>query len=940
MDKRIYLGLVVTALVLTGCVTSKQPKSDESGTPHQLIKENKIDAAKNQFMMPSDINGIDADGNTVLHLAAQINDPDLITFFIIKGADTELKNYNSETPLHVAIDNDSFEAAKQLVAGGASLFSYNGDYETALDCGINKSSAYYDIFVTEETGKLQDEDGKTIVHYFVEHQNPTGIEYCIKNNLPISIKDNDGKTPLDLAFEDINNEVSVQIAALLIYGGAEPVETDFSYFQDALISRNLSYRFDDGQTPLHLGSSMGHTAIVKYLLENNSDFTAQDSTGATPLHEAVRYGNIEIARMLLNSGAKINAKDNIGKSPIMLILPRTKTKELYSLLISYRADIKDKDMFGDTVLHTAAMMKSDSEVVKLLINSGADVNARNKEGVTPLEIAVQNKDLSTIKLLTLNGANIHTQNTHGDSPLSLALADDEYDMETGMPLAKSSEVEGNAILEAVVNKTNVLSQDSDGNTPLHIALMNDADLSKVQYIVSLMDDVNFRNKDGNSALYYAIMKNRQNVGDILLEKNADIFSTNTNNDSPLRLALKYKYIRDWLINSKTIVATDGSGNTALHYAAEWEYPEAISYLLTKGSDISAKNANGETPVFSATKTNNPEIIQLIADGGADISARDNLGSIPLHTAVRWDADQSLEKLIEMGVNVNAQNISGKSALSEACLNGKMNLATALLDNGADPNACDINGVTILMDAIRGQNYDVVKMLLSYGANPNVQEVNGRNSYHEAALSGNIKIIALIRDSGVNPLSRDKQGNTPFSIVMKKEKDKKLIKTVLGDSYNITDSDGNSPIHLAVKAKSSDSLIQFLIDEGYPVDTRNADGFTALNYAIQENNTKTALLLLKNEANPFQMIDKKRNGVTIALENNNKQMISNIVKYAGKLCDIQGNSILHYAAKTSSAETVKTLLSYGLDKSVKNVSGETAYTIAVRWKRSEIAELLK
>ena len=88
------------------------------------------------------------------------------------------------------------------------------------------------------------------------------------------------------------------------------------------------------------------------------------------------------------------------------------------------------------------------------------------------------------------------------------------------------------------------------------------------------------------------------------------------------------------------------------------------------------------------------------------------------------------------------------------------------------------------------------------------------------------------------------------------------------------------------------------------------------------------------------LKKGRNGVTIALEKNNKQIISNIVKYAGSKSDIQGNTILHYAAKNASKETVQSLLSYGIDKTVKNVSGDTAYTIAVRWRRSELLELLK
>ena len=56
--------------------------------------------------------------------------------------------------------------------------------------------------------------------------------------------------------------------------------------------------------------------------------------------------------------------------------------------------------------------------------------------------------------------------------------------------------------------------------------------------------------------------------------------------------------------------------------------------------------------------------------------------------------------------------------------------------------------------------------------------------------------------------------------------------------------------------------------------------------------------------------------------------------------VQRNTILHYAAKNASKETVQSLLSYGIDKTVKNVSGDTAYTIAVRWRRSELLELLK
>lgn len=921
MIKKFAILVLAMPLVFFGCTTSQVAKSGDS--PQEMLRANKTEEAKKQFMTPGEINAQDENGDTVLHVAAEMNDAQLCSWFIFNGADPEIKNYNSDTPLHVAIAHNSYEAAEAIIKGAPStIFSHNGDFITALDMALERDSFYYDVMVTPETGEVKDDEGQTIVHYFAKTGNLSGIEKCIDNQLPLSVADSNGKTPLDIAFENISSDDSVQIAAALILAGAEEVNTSFSYFQDAVSSRNLSIRFDDGQTPLHFAAIFGHESIAKYLLENNADTKAQDSSGATPLHEAVRYGNVAIAKLLLDAGANVNAKDNLGKTPVMLAVPKDKVQEIYSLLISYRADLSIKDMYGDTVLHTAAMMNIDENVLSMLVGAGAEIDAKNKEGVTPLEIAVLKNNVNTIRLLTANGANIHTSDTNGKSPLLIAFEADD------------------AVFEALVNSSNVSSQDSKGNTPLHLALLNNVVISKIQYIISLTDDVNIRNSDGNSALFICVLKNRQKVGEMLMAKDADIFSTNTNNNSPLRLALKYGgSVQDWLITSKTIKATDGSGNTALHYAAEWEYADAIQGLLTKGADISARNANGETALFSAVKSNNPKIINVMIDGGSELNARDNLGSTVMHTAVRWDAPASLNELIRLGVDVNAQNSSGKSPLAEAVLAGKLDMAQTLLKNGANPNSSDTNGVTVLMDSIRGGNKDAVATLLKGGANPNVQSVNGQNAYHEAAYRGDIEIINMIRNAGGNPLSRDKNGKTPLSIVIKSNPS--VIRAVLGKSNNITDSDGNTPVHIVVKEKAGAELLQSLIKDGFPIDTRNADGYTALNYAIENNMLNYANVLLAAGANPFQMIDKKgRNGVTIALEKNKKQMIMSIVKYAGKLSDVQGNTILHYAAKNSSATVVKELLACGLDKSVKNVSGDTAYTTAIRWKRADIAELLK
>ena len=137
------------------------------------------------------------------------------------------------------------------------------------------------------------------------------------------------------------------------------------------------------------------------------------------------------------------------------------------------------------------------------------------------------------------------------------------------------------------------------------------------------------------------------------------------------------------------------------------------------------------------------------------------------------------------------------------------------------------------------------------------------------------------------------------------------------------------------------MLKMLISAGYPQNTRNSRGYTPLALAIEKKYENLALELLENGSNPFIQIDSDgNNAALIALKNNSKQILAGIVKYSGTMTDIQGNTILHYAARISNAETIKNLLSYGLDKNVKNIHDETPYIVAVRWKRSDAANLLK
>ena len=243
----IFTAIFAASLLFFTACASK-PQEEKPMTALELMKAGKTDQARGLFQIDTDINAIDSDGNTLLHLCAAVNDYNSIEYFLFKGADSEIKNKNGDTALHLAIENDAYSSAKILAAVGSNLFARNGMGQTALDMALEKDDRYYDLFINEDAAKLRYDNGKTLVHYFVASKNIRGVNACIKAGLPISVKDEDGKAPLDLAFEDIDNTESVEIAATLIQGNAEPIETNFSYFQDAVAARNLNLRLDDGQT--------------------------------------------------------------------------------------------------------------------------------------------------------------------------------------------------------------------------------------------------------------------------------------------------------------------------------------------------------------------------------------------------------------------------------------------------------------------------------------------------------------------------------------------------------------------------------------------------------------------------------------------------------------------------------------------------------------------
>ena len=184
------------------------------------------------------------------------------------------------------------------------------------------------------------------------------------------------------------------------------------------------------------------------------------------------------------------------------------------LLLSYGANPNAK-LAGSPLL-TEALSRDSVGIFQALLEKGADVNARrDKYGDTPLMIAVAAQQMEAVKLLLSRGADIRAKDVNGKSVLHLFLCNTFSKMENTKLLAlllnKGADYDGQA--KSLVGF-------KDNSTSLMCAVQRNFQKS-VNILLARRPDVNRKDQDGHTALYYAVEKNNMAMVDVLLGHGAN-----------------------------------------------------------------------------------------------------------------------------------------------------------------------------------------------------------------------------------------------------------------------------------------------------------------------------------------------------------------------------------------------------------------------------------
>lgn len=324
-----------------------------------------------------------------LHQAAAEGDIEQVKLFISKGADVDAKDEKNNTPLCYAVKAGKMEIVRLLVEAGADVNA--GSWPPLCEA--------------------VDENNVAIAEYLIAH----GAD----------VNAGDDWTVLQEAPYISNN---IEMVELLIDSGANinagpytalraAVDKDRLDIVELLIAKGAKVNVKDknDSTPLYYAISAGKIEVVKLLIEAESDVNVKDDRGRTPLHFVLDVDRMsyrlfkDVTELLIYKGADVNLKDNDGRTPLHLAA-ESADEDIVELLLGKGSRIDEKgDTYGFTALHYATRF-GNKDVVELLIARGADIDAKDKEGRTPLYVAVHH-DYKVAELLINRGAdgNIKTE---------------------------------------------------------------------------------------------------------------------------------------------------------------------------------------------------------------------------------------------------------------------------------------------------------------------------------------------------------------------------------------------------------------------------------------------------------------------------------------------------------------------------------------------------
>uniref|UniRef100_A0A182JIR6 ANK_REP_REGION domain-containing protein n=1 Tax=Anopheles atroparvus TaxID=41427 RepID=A0A182JIR6_ANOAO len=704
---------------------------------------------------------VNADSNTeILHYAVQSGNVELLNLLLDQCHDLNLRDAFGHTPLDVACKLSNVEMVKALTNAGAKWYT-NGEHGCSQYSWIFLNNDQDAIVFLKNNDLLSAKVASACVDLF--------LQYCDDSNEEI------------VEFMLANN--GVEYGGLYTKAAAfrrlHVLQFLFESDRKAKTNVNRKETTGQGQTPLHVAARRGYADVVELLLRHGANVQERDTNGNSALHFAIECRNVRIVRALLRHGAPVGVRNSLGKSPLEMalesapgrltrillnsgqsvenvILPeqlenRPLVEKLLRLTNRFEYSLSPGDNFGDsfTPLHRAPDERAVQQFLKLY-----DIDVPSpRYSTTPLHLACLCNELRRVKILLKHGANPTLANSEGLTPLQLAVGN------RNTPLVRT-------LLEHIARRNGEATENLDAVLAIavrkcaldiaNLLLQKGASIETIGRTLAALSPVPRGSKTPqqqqqppqHQLLFGAAREGYNRILEYLLE--SDLFD----------------------VNSK-----DTIGSTPLFHALAGAPLETLDILLRHGADVEHRNRFGHNVLSIATMAgrldvirycvnNCPEVVRLVVEAECDTD------NTVLHLAVLRGALDIVRYCVELhranGYGLDAQNKEGFTALHISAQTGSEPIFGHLLTAGADPTITSANGQSILHTAICNRNLAIVRAILGAQVLPVERDLlldlDQRSPLHYAVFSRNVAVVREILKLPQLPLNHgDARGNTALHL---------------------------------------------------------------------------------------------------------------------------------------------------------------------------------
>jgi uncharacterized protein len=223
--------------------------------------------------------------------------------------------------------------------------------------------------------------------------------------------------------------------------------------------------------------------------------------------------------------------------------------------------------------------------------------------------AVKNNDVVILKAFFDAGVNPNGFNENGETPLTLAVQSAE-----------------SKTVKAMLDKVNINQQDKKGNSPIHLALLKNKD-DIFNALLERGADVNVAGRsgkvEGQTVLYLAVVRGREDLVENLLTKGANPNLADSGGATPLTEACIGSNVNANIVKmlldkgANPNLPENLSGAHSLIWIASNKETssanrqEVVKMLLDKGANKSLKDKKGRTALDWAKQAGNKDVAELL-----------------------------------------------------------------------------------------------------------------------------------------------------------------------------------------------------------------------------------------------------------------------------------------------------------------------------------------